>query len=133
MTQPDNIPMPYAATLLPQAGVDAVQILEAHRNWGGPGASTILAIPNGVSQISASYNGPQALIVRLRYSDGTRTEIARIEAGSGFRSSQIVTLPAISAGEGLQIFLGSNATAHDAATYRASVTVIPIPHPNTSF
>ena len=125
--------MPFAATVLPQANANAMQILESHRNWPSAGASTILAIPAGVSQIVGTYNGPQAMAINLRLQDGTRTEIARIEAGSGFRSSQIVTLPAISAGEGLQIFLGSNATAHDAATYRASVTVIPTPHPNTSF
>lgn len=130
MTQPISNLMPYAATLLPQAGVDAMQVLESHRNWGGSGRSTILALPNCVSQISASYNGPQALIVHLRYSDGSRTEITRVEEGSGWRRSPIVSLPVISAGEGLQIFLSSAASTHDEAKYRGSVMVVPTPTPN---
>lgn len=130
MTQLDNLVMPYAATITPQAGSSVMQVLSAHRNWGGKGASTILAIPDGVSQVSATYNGPQALSVHLRYSDGTRTEITRVEAGSGWRRSPVVSVPTVSANEGLQMFLAPAASAHDEATYRGSVMVIPTPNPN---
>lgn len=132
MTQLDNLVMPYAATLTPQAGVDAMQVLPAHRNWGSAGSSTILAIPDGVSQVSATFNGPHRMSVYHRLSDGSRVLITEVEAGSGMRRSPVVSVPTVSANEGLQMFLAPAANAYDEANYRGSVMVIPIPDPTQS-
>lgn len=79
----DDIPMPYACTTVPQAGAAVLQIHESHRNRAISGASTIFEVPDGVSIVTVTWDGPQGVDVSLRRNDGSRSTVSRIESGGG--------------------------------------------------
>lgn len=133
MTTPTDplagISMPYGGTLVPQEGADILQITAEHRNRQGAGASTIFEVPDGVSLVTASWDGPQGATVTLRDNgSGARKDLARIEAGGGVRSTPPVTVATVGTGNGIQVFLDSPPPA-DQADRRGSVTVVPISPP----
>lgn len=122
----DDFLMPYACTTLPQAGATALQIAEGHRNRIGTGASTIFEVPDGVSTVTASWDGPQGVSVDLRdNATGTRKTLGTIPPGVGPRRIA-VSASVIGTGHGIQCFLDTIPTVAHAAA-RGSIGVIPFP------
>lgn len=126
MTAPIDIPMPYACTTLPQEGATTLQIAEGHRNRPGTGASTIFEVPDGVSTVTASWDGPQGVSVDLRDNvTGVRKTLGKIPPGTGTRQIS-ASASVIGTGHGIQCYLDSIPTVAHAAA-RGSIGVIPFP------
>ena len=126
MTTPIDIPMPYACTTLPQEGATVLQIAEGHRNRKGSGASTIFEVPDGVSTVTASWDGPQGVNVDLRdNATGVRKTLGKIPPGVGPRQIS-VSASVIGTGHGIQCILDTVPPVTHAAN-RGSIGVIPFP------
>lgn len=121
-----GVPMPYACTTLPQTGANVLQIAEGHRNRIGSGASTIFEVPDGVSTITASWDGPQGVNVDLRDNvTGVRKTLGKIPPGTGTRQI-VVSASVVGTGHGIQCFLDT-VPAEAQAGARGSIGVIPFP------
>lgn len=132
MTEPidfdfPEMKMPFSCTTTAQVGANILQIAPEHRNRVGVGASTIFEVPDGVSSVLVSWDGPQSVEVGLRHPDGSRKTIERIPAGQGSRTTSAL-IGVVGVGHGIQVFLDTIPTAAD-ANFTGTINVTPFMTP----
>lgn len=116
----------YACTTLPQQGANILQIAEGHRNRPGAGASTIYEVPDGVSFVSVTWDGPQGASFGVRDNlTGARKDLGVIPPGPGSRMAS-APVSVVGTGHGIQVFLDRIPTTGE-MSHTGSISVIAQP------